>query len=80
MGDNAQSPRLIETLPRRGYRFIARVEKLNGSPMIESALTLSAAERRSEKTPGDARAQTIKSPAVLIVLLGVIVAAALIAG
>ena len=31
LGDNAQSPRLIETLPRRGYRFIAEVETLNGS-------------------------------------------------
>lgn len=26
LGDNAQSPRYIETLPRRGYRFIAQVE------------------------------------------------------
>jgi len=80
LGDNAQSPRLIETLPRRGYRFIAQVERLNGSPMIESALALGAAEPRSEKTPGDAPAQTIKSPAGLMVLIGVIVAASLIAG
>src|SRR5262245_11501832 len=29
LGDNAQSPRLIETLPRRGYRFIGDVERLN---------------------------------------------------
>jgi len=27
LGDNAQAPRFIETLPRRGYRFIARTEK-----------------------------------------------------
>lgn len=26
LGDNAQSPRYIETLPRRGYRFIAEVD------------------------------------------------------
>ncbi len=26
LGDNAESPRYIETLPRRGYRFIASVE------------------------------------------------------
>src|SRR5262249_49371255 len=26
LGDNAQAPRFIETLPRRGYRFIADVE------------------------------------------------------
>lgn len=27
LGDNAQAPRFIETLPRRGYRFIAEVEQ-----------------------------------------------------
>src|SRR5580765_5908985 len=26
LGDSAESPRFIETLPKRGYRFIARVE------------------------------------------------------
>jgi DNA-binding winged helix-turn-helix (wHTH) protein/tetratricopeptide (TPR) repeat protein len=28
LGDEAQTPRYIETIPRRGYRFIARVEGL----------------------------------------------------
>jgi TolB-like protein/DNA-binding winged helix-turn-helix (wHTH) protein/Flp pilus assembly protein TadD len=28
LGDNAQSPQYIETLPRRGYRFIAPVENI----------------------------------------------------
>jgi TolB-like protein/Flp pilus assembly protein TadD len=27
LGDNAKSPHFIETLPRRGYRFIAQIEK-----------------------------------------------------
>src|SRR5204863_7835398 len=27
LGDNAQAPRFIETLPRRGYRFIAEVDQ-----------------------------------------------------
>jgi TolB-like protein/DNA-binding winged helix-turn-helix (wHTH) protein len=31
LGDDAQSPIYIETLPRRGYRFIAAVEILNGN-------------------------------------------------
>jgi TolB-like protein/DNA-binding winged helix-turn-helix (wHTH) protein/Tfp pilus assembly protein PilF len=45
LSDDAQSPRFIETLPRRGYRFIAAVEKFNGSaqpqvaPEIEPATT-----------------------------------------
>jgi TolB-like protein/Tfp pilus assembly protein PilF len=32
LGDNADRPRFVETLHRRGYRFIARVERDNGGP------------------------------------------------
>jgi eukaryotic-like serine/threonine-protein kinase len=32
LGDSAESPRFIETLPRRGYRFIAPVVSVNGNP------------------------------------------------
>src|SRR4051812_36857491 len=38
LGDNAERPRFVETLHRRGYRFIARVERVNGasgSPLAE---------------------------------------------
>src|SRR5437762_1952193 len=35
LGDNAESPRFIETLPRRGYRFIAPV--YHGSPGLPLA-------------------------------------------
>lgn len=38
LGDNAQSPQYIETLPRRGYRFIAPVERL--APAIANAPSL----------------------------------------
>ena len=39
LGDSADAPRFIETLPRRGYRFLARVEKLRGnSQPIQSAM------------------------------------------
>jgi DNA-binding winged helix-turn-helix (wHTH) protein len=30
LDDDAKTPRFVETLPRRGYRFIAQVENLNG--------------------------------------------------
>src|SRR5262245_17815287 len=33
LGDSAQSPRFIETLPRRGYRFIAPVEWIEEQPV-----------------------------------------------
>jgi Tol biopolymer transport system component/DNA-binding winged helix-turn-helix (wHTH) protein len=32
LGDSAESPRYVETLPRRGYRFIAPVEALREPP------------------------------------------------
>src|SRR5216684_3737718 len=31
LGDSAESPRYVETLPRRGYRFIAPVEEASAS-------------------------------------------------
>lgn len=37
LGDSADAPRFIETLPRRGYRFLARVEKPGGSQPIQPA-------------------------------------------
>ena len=39
LGDSADNPRFVETLPRRGYRFIAPVERLAASvpgPRVES--------------------------------------------
>src|SRR5436309_14851502 len=35
LGDNAERPRFVETLPRRGYRFIAKVERVNGHGAFE---------------------------------------------
>jgi TolB-like protein/DNA-binding winged helix-turn-helix (wHTH) protein/Tfp pilus assembly protein PilF len=39
LGDSADSPRYVETLPRRGYRFIAEVSVVSGSSVdqLESA-------------------------------------------
>ena len=37
LGDDADHPRLVETLPKRGYRFIATVEPLTSAPIAESA-------------------------------------------
>src|ERR1700751_4120416 len=33
LGDSAEAPRFVETLPRRGYRFIATTEEVLGSPL-----------------------------------------------
>src|SRR5215204_2813187 len=43
LGDDADSPRFVETLPRRGYRFIAPVETVGviaaGEPVAPTAET-----------------------------------------
>src|SRR4051812_2381797 len=38
LGDNAERPRFVETLHRRGYRFIAKVERVNGHGAYPTAL------------------------------------------
>src|SRR5271156_742132 len=50
LGDSAETPRYIETLPRRGYRFIApvdRVETQSPSPSTPS--------ERPKEAPADLR-------------------------
>jgi Tol biopolymer transport system component/DNA-binding winged helix-turn-helix (wHTH) protein len=37
LGDSAESPRFVETLPRRGYRFIGELERPAG-PVVEPAV------------------------------------------
>jgi TolB-like protein/DNA-binding winged helix-turn-helix (wHTH) protein/Tfp pilus assembly protein PilF len=76
LDDSADNPRFIETLPRRGYRFIAPVERLNG----EGA-------RQNGETSGPTSAMPAPSPAAAPpralwwwVAAGVVFAAAVVAG
>ncbi|MGH9794064.1 MAG: winged helix-turn-helix domain-containing protein [Candidatus Acidiferrales bacterium] len=75
LSDSAEEPRYIETLPRRGYRFIARVE--NGaqpaalaSDPSELRLTSRAEELLSKETrtmqPALARTATARRRAIVI--------------
>ena len=45
LGDSATEPRFIETLPRRGYRFIGQIERLDASGEIVGLPTGTATER-----------------------------------
>ncbi len=49
LGDSADSPRFIETLPRRGYRFIASVTGVDGTARGTAADVSVAALPRSRK-------------------------------
>lgn len=71
LGDSADNPRFVETLPRRGYRFIAPVEDPSakvGEPGRVGALSLA-----SERT---VRFTSTKRLALLFSLLGLLVLAA----
>src|SRR5206468_1396463 len=43
LGDTADNPRFVETLPRRGFRFIAPVEAVNIAEVASAAPVVSAA-------------------------------------
>jgi TolB-like protein/DNA-binding winged helix-turn-helix (wHTH) protein/Flp pilus assembly protein TadD len=62
LGDSAEEPRYIETLPRRGYRFIARVE--NGAqpaPPVSDLISELGPTSRAEE-PLSKESQTTQSP------------------
>ena len=47
LNDNAENPVFVETVPRRGYRFIAPVEVANlDSPQVMTAIRVESAEDR----------------------------------
>lgn len=56
LGDSAESPRFIETLARRGYRFIAPVEPISASPRpLPAAATTIGRTDASLATPTRSR-------------------------
>ncbi|HVR70972.1 MAG TPA: winged helix-turn-helix domain-containing protein [Vicinamibacteria bacterium] len=64
LGDQANTPRFIETLPRRGYRFIAPVEAI-GSAVIETPPVRAAAAEQAPAPvqPFPARVPPAPAPA-----------------
>lgn len=55
LDDDADTPRYVETLPRRGYRFIAPVESNNGPAEPGSHETAAEARREAAVEPGGSR-------------------------
>lgn len=58
LGDSATSPRFVETVARRGYRFIADVAVVEGAPIATSE-----ARTGVPVTPADESAPPVPSPA-----------------
>ncbi len=62
LGDDSDKPKYIETLPRRGYRFIGSLRGENGDAPIEAAVARSTA-------PSRLRALTITAAALLLIVV-----------
>lgn len=82
LGDDAQNPQFIQTVPRRGYRFIATVEKTGsvGQPENDAAMTEPKTEPKfiaptARDLPQSTPPKLFKflvSVAALILLIGVV--------
>ena len=79
LGDSASSPRFIETLPRRGYRFLAPLERHGQVGDVSSSVPPTTAEL---ETPAQqvlqtklrrARLQQLALAAALVVAFGLVV-------
>jgi TolB-like protein/DNA-binding winged helix-turn-helix (wHTH) protein/Flp pilus assembly protein TadD len=66
LGDEVTRPRLLETIPKRGYRLIAEVRP---APATVAALRIEEASRPTVRTPTKATAVVLS----MAVLLGVVV-------
>src|ERR1700688_1167145 len=60
LGDASENPRFVETIPRRGYRFIAPVVGL--APSTPSTITTSDAEPKPAAVPSAEVPSTIVEP------------------
>src|SRR6202007_2719046 len=59
LADDAEKPRYVETLPRRSYRVIARVEVLNGNKVVSGT-------RDSAEDTGPIDTATFQFPTIFV--------------
>lgn len=68
LSDQAVTPRYIETLPRRGYRFIAPVEAVDAAAAAPARLAAAAPRRRTALVRLAAVAALLAAPAAWLAL------------
>jgi TolB-like protein/DNA-binding winged helix-turn-helix (wHTH) protein/Tfp pilus assembly protein PilF len=64
LGDSADHPRFVETLPRRGYRFIGKIVGSDGALPAESRPAALGANADVEVESGDNRIEAGSAPAM----------------
>jgi TolB-like protein/DNA-binding winged helix-turn-helix (wHTH) protein/Tfp pilus assembly protein PilF len=75
IGDEAGNPRFIETLPRRGYRFIGQIERLDGgrnTVELVSGQDDAVSTNRSRHLPSFGRARPRIGFTFAIIILGLL--------
>ena len=72
LGDEKRKPRFIETVSRRGYRFIAEVEEITEENAPSSDSTSEFFEPHNEESPGSRKIKKLLLPAVAVTIIGVI--------
>ena len=74
--DDAHQSRIIETIPKRGYRLVAHVEPMNGAPVSAANIPTSTDEARKSVVSGRALRFGIAigtaATALVLVLLGLV--------
>jgi eukaryotic-like serine/threonine-protein kinase len=65
LGDSAEDPRHIETLPKRGYRFIAAIEPSSTAAIVAAAPTRAA-------SPSSARRTLFAISVAVVVVIGLV--------
>ena len=72
LGDTAENPRFVETLPRRGYRFIAPIEVVDARSAIPAAAAVAAPAPSVVAAPVAAAPELrVSAPSRLVLLLAV---------
>jgi DNA-binding winged helix-turn-helix (wHTH) protein len=69
LGDDSETPRFIETLPKRGYRFIATISKKDASPVAKPFVSKPSISRHLHVT---VLRSVVAFVAVVVVCLGLI--------
>ncbi len=74
LGDSAESPRFVETLPRRGYRFVAPVTEVMSSPCgLTSPSTGAGTRARLDEFLAGSSSRARRSWGKLLIALGLAV-------
>jgi DNA-binding winged helix-turn-helix (wHTH) protein/Tfp pilus assembly protein PilF len=72
LGDDARAPRFLETLPRRGYRFIAAVERIEDPVRSPPSATTARAAPVTPAMPGTPGPLARRLARAAVVLLGLL--------